>query len=121
MVLGLTACGTSSEVANGATVDAETFAAAIKQPDTVVLDVRTPAEFSSGAIEGAVNIDVNSSDFAAGIAKLDKTKHYALYCRSGNRSATAMKRMQDAGFSFVYHLGGGIGAWQRAGKPVVTP
>lgn len=118
-VLALTACGASSSaVADGATLDAKAFAEAIKQPDTVLIDVRTPAEYAAGHIEGAKLIDVSGPRFASEIASLDKTKKYALYCRSGNRSGTAMKLMHEAGFTFVYHLGGGIGAWQSAGLPL---
>lgn len=103
---------------SGATLDAPAFAESVTQPNTVVVDVRTPPEFASGHLAGARNIDVNG-DFAAGIASLDKQASYAIYCRSGNRSATAMQIMQDAGFGHVFHLGGGIGAWQQAGLEVV--
>ncbi len=103
----------------GATLDAEQFAAAITLPDTTILDVRTPAEFAQGHLPGALNIDVNSPDFATAIADLDKTKPYAVYCRSGNRSATALHIMADQGFTAAYHLGGGIGAWSQAGGEIV--
>ncbi len=104
---------------SGATLDAEQFAAAIKLPDTTILDVRTPAEFAEGHLPGAVNIDVNSPDFTTAIADLDKTTPYAVYCRSGNRSATALRIMADQGFTGAYHLGGGIGAWSQAGGDIV--
>jgi len=106
--------------ASAATLSAEEFAAALKRPDTVLLDVRTPAEFASGHLPGAVNIDVNSADFAAQVGSLDPAKTYAVYCRSGNRSAVAMAAMQQLGFSNLFHLGGGIGAWTSAGGDTVT-
>ena len=53
---------------------------------TVIIDVRTPGEFASGHLEGALNIDVQSPDFAAQVSQLDPTQEYFIYCRSGNRS-----------------------------------
>ncbi len=103
----------------GATLDAAGFAAAIQLPKAVILDVRTPQEFADGHLDKAVNIDVNAADFTTRIAKLDKAVPYAVYCRSGNRSATAMDLMKKAGFTSAFHLGGGIGAWTGSGRPVV--
>lgn len=79
-------------------------------PNAVLLDVRTPAEFKSGAIEGALNIDFFSSAFASSVGSLDKSKTYFIYCRSGNRSAQACKMMYKMGYD-VRNLMGGIGAW----------
>lgn len=104
--------------AAGATVDAATFKQAITLPDTVILDVRTPAEFAAGHLAGATNIDVEAADFSDRISGLDKAKHYAVYCRSANRSQVALNIMQGAGFTSAYHLGGGIQAWTAAGYPV---
>ena len=108
----------TEQVAGVQKVGPEEFDAAIKQGATVI-DVRTPAEFSSGHLEGAVNIDIASPDFAAQIAELDPKKTYAVYCRSGNRSGVATTQMQNDGFVSLYDLQGGIGAWQSAGFPVV--
>jgi len=84
-----------------------------------VIDVRTPGEFAEGHIEGALNLDVEGGQFTAGIAALDPTKEYVVYCRSGRRSAIAAQAMIDAGFTTVYDLGP-LDAWAAAGFPVVT-
>ena len=68
----------------------------------------------------AVNVVVESADFVTRLETLDKTVPYALYCRSGNRSGTALSMMTAAGFTSAYHLGGGIGAWSAAGGEVTT-
>jgi len=102
----------------GSSLSPSDFAAALKLPGTVLLDVRTPAEFSAGHIAGAVNLDVQSAAFAQKVAALDRAKSYAVYCHSGNRSKTAKTAMQQAGFSHVYDLAGGVQAWQSAGGPV---
>ena len=105
--------------ASGQTLDAAGFAELVATPGVVVLDVRTPAEYAAGHLEGAVPADING-DFDAAVAGLDRGAPYAVYCRSGNRSAAAIEAMRQLGFVDAWHLGGGIGAWQAAGKDVVT-
>ena len=88
-------------------------------PDFVILDVRTPAEVAEGRIAGACALDFRSPDFADKIKDLPRGKTYLVYCRSGNRSAKAVKLMQDAGFTDLINLGGGVVDWEKAGLPVV--
>ena len=86
----------------------------------VVIDVRTPAEWQQGVIEGAdLFIDYNSPTFKSQIAKLDKSKTYIVYCRSGGRSAGASQVMIDNGFKNVINMQGGISSW--GGKIVAKP
>ena len=118
LMLLLTACGGSSVKVNN--LDANAFASDIKNPGVVVLDVRTAGEFASGHIENAINIDVESSDFDAQIAKLDKKVEYAVYCHSGRRSGIATDKMAKSGFEKVTNLNGGIQAWQASGFPLVA-
>jgi len=51
-------------------------------PDFVILDVRTPAEFADEHIENAINLDYYSETFRDDLNKLDKTKTYLIYCRT---------------------------------------
>ncbi len=55
--------------------------------------------------------------FKAGLEKLDKSKSYGVYCRSGNRSGKAMAMMNKMGFKEVYNLEGGMKGWLKAGYP----
>lgn len=125
-ITGVSACSASpqststSSPATGQHMTASDFSTALKAPGTIVLDVRTPAEYAGGHLPAATNIDIEGADFANQIAALDKNATYAVYCRSGNRSATALEQMTAAGFSNVYDLAGGIGAWQQMGGPVTT-
>lgn len=118
-VFTLGACSGGSG-SSGETLDAAAFADLAESPGTVVLDVRTPDEFASGHISDAVNIDVSAPDFASRVDALDADASYAVYCRTGNRSAVAMQIMQDAGIESVAHLGGGIVAWVDAGGEVTA-
>lgn len=70
-----------------------------------VIDARTPSEYAEGHVAGALNIDVMGSAFRSEILKLDKSKAYKVYCRSGNRSGQAQTIMQSLGFIDVENLG----------------
>lgn len=84
----------------------------------VVLDVRTPAEFAEGHIEGAVNLDVMSDTFIEDLAKLDKGARYVVHCRSGKRSAKAVEAMKAAEIQSIAHMNSGMNGWSAAGLPV---
>lgn len=77
----------------------------------VFLDVRTPTEIAAGSIDNALQIDVMASGFSTKVDKLDKTKTYVVYCRSGRRSANACNIMSKKGFGKLHNLTGGYLAW----------
>lgn len=85
----------------------------------IILDVRTPQEFTSGHLTGAINIDFNASDFDQKIKALNPTMKYIIYCRSGNRSAQAMVRMQELGFNDILDLGSVESASKTTGVEVI--
>lgn len=95
------------------------FSQKITEPDVIIVDVRTPEEFASGHIEGALNIDFNSGNFANEITRLNPSENYAIYCRSGSRSGQAASIMHKAGFHDVSNLNGGVIDWTNAGLPLV--
>lgn len=81
--------------------------------DLVILDVRTPEETDKGVIPNAIIIDFYNDNFDSEIAKLDKSKSYLVYCRSGGRSVGASNKMIEAGFSNVTNMKGGYSAWSK--------
>jgi len=107
LALGATACASPAEPA---ALDAS----------TVVIDVRTPAEFAGGHLEGAINLDVQSPDFDALVSQLDPSASYYVYCRSGNRSGQAIDRMTSLGFTDLTNGGSVESASSSTGIPVVT-
>ena len=111
--------GCTSMTAGVTNMNVSEFSAKIAEAGVVILDVRTPAEFAEGYIEGARLIDFQSGNFENEIATLDKNATYAVYCRSGNRSGQAVKVMQDAGFTNVFNMNGGVIDWANAGLPLV--
>lgn len=101
----------SSKVLN---LDSITFSEKLKNdPDAVLIDVRTQSEFISGHIPNSKLIDIMNPLFLQEIEKLDKTKNYYLYCRSGNRSYHAGMAMIRMGFHTVYNLQSGILDWHE--------
>jgi rhodanese-related sulfurtransferase len=115
-LLVLTGCSS----ANSADLNAAEFQAKTQESGVITLDVRTPGEFMEGHLVNAINIDVENPSFATEIAKLDKTATYAVYCRSGRRSANAIATMKDAGFTNMFNLNAGVQEWAQAGLPLVT-
>ena len=83
--------------------------------DHVLLDVRTPEEFASGHIPGAVNISVES--LAQRLGEVPQDKPVVVYCHSGSRSNQAAQILEKAGYSQIYDLGG-IVTWMQQGYPV---
>lgn len=81
----------------------------------LLLDVRTPEEFASGHIPGAVNIPVES--LQSRLSEISSDQDIVVYCRSGNRSAQASQILAQAGYSAIYDLGGIIN-WSAQGYPV---
>jgi rhodanese-related sulfurtransferase len=82
----------------------------------VVLDVRTPAEFAAGHVPGALNLDLNGSDFTNRVETLDRSKTYLVNCTAGVRGAKACDLLHRLQFSKLFNLDGGLAAWEHAGN-----
>ena len=83
-----------------------------------IVDVRLDTEFNTSHIPGAINVCACDPDNM--LRQLNPNDEILVYCRSGMRSAAAMKFLNENGFSKVYNLVGGIVAWENAGYPVVN-
>ena len=99
-----------------AQIDAKDFKKEIENPETILIDVRTPWELIKfwKIRENQILIDINNPSFVDNISKLDKTKKYLIYCWHGNRSVLARDYMQKEWFSYVKDLKGGIVGWEDA-------
>jgi rhodanese-related sulfurtransferase len=79
--------------------------------NAILVDVRTPMENSRLRIPNSILIDIYNPSFLTEIEKLDRSKNYYIYCRSGNRSYQAGNIMLRMGFEKVYNLKPGIIGW----------
>ena len=89
------------------------FAAKMKAPNTLVLDVRTPSEIARGKIDGAVELDYRAADFAERLAELGTDQTILVYCASGGRSSSTAEMLVANGAQKVFNLRGGYRAWQQ--------
>lgn len=80
------------------------------ESDYIILDVRTPEEFSEKHIPGAINI-ANETIGSEEIPELpDKDQLILVYCRSGNRSKQASEKLVALGYTNIVEFGG-INDW----------
>jgi len=84
-----------------------------------VLDVRSPEEYASGHVPGAVNIPYDQ--IASRIAEVPKDQDVVLYCKSGRRAGIAAEVLAGQGYTRLQHLEGDIVAWVDKGRPIETP
>lgn len=116
IILVLSSCNSSkSNDANTSepiSINSEKLVELRKDTSIQIIDVRTPGEVSEGYIPGTtLFFDINSDDFDTKIDKLDKSKKYIVYCKSGGRSSRAVETMSEKGFKNIYELEGGISSW----------
>jgi len=83
----------------------------------ILIDVRTPREYTGSRITGAMNIDFFSPSFRAQVEQLDHDTPCIVYCLKGNRGKKAMEFMKENGFLAVYNISGGITGWKESGLP----
>jgi Uncharacterized NAD(FAD)-dependent dehydrogenases len=85
--------------------------------DGIILDVRTPDEFSLGAIPGAVNIPIDG--IRDHLNEIPQDKNIYIYCAVGLRGYLASRVLMQHGFNNVFNLSGGYKLYQAATTPVV--
>lgn len=84
----------------------------------VILDVRTPEEYASGHISGALLYDFHGKEFVRKLLELPRNGMYVVYCATGYRSIRTARFLQEQGYDVV-HLDDGIEAWKLSKFPVV--
>ena len=106
-VLLLSSCGASYEQIS----QEEAMQMMQAQSDYLIVDVRRPDEFAEGHIKDAINVP--NEDITDGMPELlpDKDQLLLIYCRSGNRSKEASRKLVDIGYTNVYEFGG-INTWE---------
>jgi phage shock protein E len=118
VVFTLISCQAQQKDQNVKLVPPAEFADMIANAEGQVIDVRTPKEYRSGYIEGAVNMHIYDQDFEQRADTLKKDEPVYVYCKVGGRSAEAVEILKAKGFTDIVELEGGMDAWNEAGKPV---
>jgi molybdopterin/thiamine biosynthesis adenylyltransferase/rhodanese-related sulfurtransferase len=95
----------------------ELAARLLEAADVDLIDVREPAEWSIAHLHGARLIPLGT--LGAALGTLDRTREIIVMCRSGQRSASAARQLQAAGFRKVKNLAGGILRWSDDVDPTV--
>lgn len=115
-ILSLISCGKNeeaiTEVAAFSKISSEDAKKIIdEEKNIVIIDVRTEDEYNSGHIKNSILIPVNDLKFKAEDILKDKNQKILIYCRTGNRSNTAGKILDEMGYSNIYDFGG-INSWE---------
>ena len=82
----------------------------------LLIDVRQPEEWQQGHAPNARLIPLGS--LGSHLPDVPRDRDVLLICRSGNRSGTAQRQLQQLGYERVFNISGGMSAWTSAGLPV---
>jgi hydroxyacylglutathione hydrolase len=102
-----------------AQIEAADLAESLKHGGVTLIDVRNDAEWSGGHIAGARHVPLGH--LTERLGDLPREKPIVVQCAAGARSAIGASLLHALGFDRVINLIGGIGAWSKAGLPVVDP
>ncbi len=94
---------------------AEAYELITENKDIHILDVRTRDEYRKGHLRNAKNIPLSDVDKRLG--KIPRNNDVLVYCRDGARSVRAIRRLEVAGYTKLYHMHEGYRGWKKAGHP----
>ncbi len=115
-VIGIIFGAQQLQAADG--IDA-TQAQSMNKQGALLLDVREAGEYAEVHAPNATLIPLGELSARLNEIAAYKDKPVAVVCRSGRRSAKAVGILQEAGFSQVSNVSGGMTAWESAGLEVV--
>lgn len=90
----------------------------INRNNALLIDVSSIQDFEQGHIAGARHVAMSQFDPENKDLAKARELPVAIYCKSGQTSATAAKRLKKAGFTDVYTLDGGLRSWTEAQLPL---
>lgn len=91
----------------------------VNRNNAVVVDIRNQANFSSGHIQGALNIPLEKLKDNTSPLEKYRNNPIIMVCANGIQVSTPCSALRKAGFEQVYKLTGGMGAWLGEGLPIV--
>lgn len=102
----------------GASVTPTQATLMINREDAIVLDVREPGEYAQGHIPNARLVPAGQVEKRLGELEKFKDRPIIIHCQGGTRAGSACALLRKSGFTKVFNLQGGIGAWEQAGLPL---
>lgn len=111
------ACGNAENNSDGTQAEQS---APIDMSSVILLDVRSPEEYASGYLQGALNIPHDQIGAEIAAVAPNKSARIILYCRSGRRANNALETLRAMGYTNVSNYGGLEDAQERLGLPVMT-
>lgn len=92
------------------------LAGLVREDDTLVLDVRRPAEHAAARIPGAVNIPLG--ELPRRLGEIPRGRRIVVHCQGGYRSAIAAGLLRAGGWDNLIDIRDGFAAWEAAGAPI---
>jgi len=103
----------------GKKIDASEATRIINKENAFVVDLRTPVEFNSGTIAGAINLQPDNVDKDNSLFKANERDYVILVCKLWSSSSSVGGRLIKQGFQNVNILSGGIQGWVQSGLPLI--
>jgi rhodanese-related sulfurtransferase len=112
-------CGRKDVAHPSASIEPSELAAQIASKRApFILDVRSPGEFASGHIPGAVNVPVHELSERLVALALSRTDEIVVHCERGGRAEVAESMLRKSGYTGVRDLDGHMAAWRAGGFPL---
>lgn len=105
LIFMLTGCNEKVKEVSKEQISGAEARAFMEEDNTVLVDVRTDVEYDEDHIEGAISIPLDTPKVMIERMLKDKDERIIVYCRSGNRSRSFKKILEDMGYTNVYDLG----------------
>jgi rhodanese-related sulfurtransferase len=108
----------SPALAGGGVIDAVQIQQLLNEDrdGVVLLDVRTPGEFASGHMQGAMLVPMREVPYQ--MLNIPRNKKVVVVCATGARSGAVTKYLAEQGYPWVKNYSGGMSDWSRRGLPV---
>lgn len=100
---------------NYTSLDTEKAKDMLEHQNILIIDVRNKDAYNEGHINGAKNIPLDQLDKR--MTKLSRDKDIVVYCQTGSRSIRAIRKLEIAGFTRLYHMHQGLRGWKNLGYP----
>lgn len=119
LIAGLLLCAGTNPLPGAETLSSERARGYLKS-GALLVDVRTPEEFSEKNLPSAVNIPLDTLESGIGEYASNKSQIVLLHCRSGRRSGLAETELRALGYTNAFNIGGYDEA-RRIVSPPVSP